>query len=89
MLKIAEYNKITGKKIELSELEQFGFKYTNVFNEKGLITKENAPNLLWYSKQNNNFEYVDVNYLTREIKATDLCLLYDLIKSGYVEKVEE
>lgn len=26
MLKIAEYNKITGKKIELSELEKFGFK---------------------------------------------------------------
>ena len=26
MLKIAEYNKITGKKIELSELKQFGFK---------------------------------------------------------------
>ena len=26
MLKIAEYNKITGKRIELSELERFGFK---------------------------------------------------------------
>ena len=26
MLKIAEYNKITGKKIELSDLKQFGFE---------------------------------------------------------------
>lgn len=26
MLRIAEYNKITGKKVELKELEKFGFK---------------------------------------------------------------
>lgn len=74
---------------DFERLKDFGFKYTNVFNEKGLITEENAPSLLWYTKQNDNFEYVDINYLTREIKATDLCLLYDLIQAELVKKEEK
>ena len=82
MLKIAEYNKITGKKIELSELEKFGFN-VDMYN-------------LWYeyhSKENNK-DSIIVNIENRKLsfyqnyngKSYDL--LYDLIKSGYVEKVK-
>lgn len=83
MLKIAEYNKITGKKIELSELEKFGFN-VDMYN-------------LWYechSKENNK-DSIIVNIENRKLsfyqnyngKSYDL--LYDLIEAGYVEKVEE
>ena len=37
MLRIVEYNKITGKKVDLKELEKFGFKE----NENGLYYEKN------------------------------------------------
>ena len=49
MLKIAEYNKITGKKIGLSELEKFGFN-VDMYN-------------LWYechSKENNKDSIIKI-----------------------------
>ena len=46
MLKIAEYNKITGKKIELSELERFGFEYKSGYTPK---VDENG-NIIKYHK---------------------------------------
>ena len=83
MLKIAEYNKIIGKKIELSELEKFGFNVDmyNLWYE-------------WHSKENNK-DSIIVNIENRKLsfyqnyngKSYDL--LYDLIVTGYVERVEE
>lgn len=91
MLKIAEYNKITGKKIELSELEKFGFKKHNksyyrckrndyIKNLKnGYIEISNDTG--WISQDGTDFLRVD------EIEYQDT--LCDLIEAGYVEKMEE
>lgn len=91
MLKVAEYNKITGKKIELSELEKFGFKKHNksyyrckrndyIKNLKnGYIEISNDTK--WIIQDGTAFLRVD------EIEYQDT--LYDLIEAGYVEKVEE
>lgn len=82
MLKIAEYNKITGKKIELSELEKFGFE---------IIIKNKQLLYVWKNKYLINV--IEINAKTREIiNLGDRCgtvVLYDLIEAGYVEKVEE
>lgn len=86
MLKIAEYNKITGKKIELSELKQFDFVY---YDSVGQYK---------YCERNiDGATYIYVNVWNRKIlyrqdKSCDtfcLSVLYDLIEAGYVEKVEE
>ena len=93
MLKIAEYNKITGKKIELKELEEFGFK-NNKWWYKDLYTK-----VICKGRRGQQFEIIidkdkyingysegadgdgEITYLDDTI--------YDLITNGYVEKVEE
>lgn len=88
MLRIREYNKITGKKIELEELEKFGFE-------------ENENNYFYYgfTRPNSNSEisilidietrdiltYFDINVDNSKIHDK----IYDLITAGYVEKVEE
>ena len=48
MLKIAEYNKVTGEKIELKELEQFGFE-----NDE---TSNNVPLDFWGDEKDYHFE---------------------------------
>lgn len=82
MLRIAEYNKITGKKIGLKELEKFGFE----------ITSKN--NKLLYAWKNKYFiNVVEIDVQTREIRnlgdRSGNIVFYDLIEAGYVEKVEE
>ena len=92
MLKIAEYNKITGKKIELSELEQFGFKLS-----KDKKSYEQLIDGNWWDIRSIDIEDRSLNHYTEEIGywtfTEDDELLEitfkDLIESGYVEKVEE
>lgn len=82
MLKIAEYNTITGKKVELSELAKYGF------------IKDNY-NVL-YNYQQNRFTGIRIEKETRRIgiynsadiivEKETLTKLYDLIKDGYVVK---
>lgn len=84
MLRIREYNKITGKKIELEELEKFEFN-------------ENNGKYGYVERNYDGFTYISINSWNRKIlfeqeKEYDhICLnvLYDLIQAGYVEKVEE
>lgn len=86
MLKIAEYNKITGKKIELSDLEKFDFVYY-----------DSVGQYKYCEKNIDGATYIYVNVWNRKIlyrqdKSCDtfcLSVLYDLIEAGYVEKVEE
>lgn len=97
MLKIAEYNKITGNKIDLKELEKFGFKSKNNFymikefptdfNKGG---NKNAL-LVYYSNRalvmdimNNDYTYHVFDDELGRIEET----LFDLIKADLVEKVE-
>lgn len=93
MLKIAEYNKITGKKIELSELEKFGFKndkwwYNNLYTKvicKGIRGQQFEIIIDKNRCINGYSEGADGDGEGEYIDDT----LYDLIEAGYVEKVEE
>lgn len=99
MLRIAEYNKITGEKVDLKELEKFGFK-----------TKydENTGEICAYQKKSEKdvggllISIVETTGLLRIYKAFkgenvvwrinryndyfDIDTLYDLIQAGLVEK---
>lgn len=92
MLKIAEYNKITGKKIDLKELEKFGFHLSDDKKSYEQLINEN-----WWDIRIVDIEDRYLEYITEEIGCwafTDddelLEITFaDLIKEGYVEKVEE
>jgi len=91
MLRIKEFHK-DGTKIELKELEKFGFKeYTKnsyAFNNND---RDIAEILI------EQCEYVDDNFYiiinpygnNEAIKSKLLDILFDLIKADLVEKVEE
>jgi hypothetical protein len=91
MLRIREYNKITGKKIDLKELEKFGFEY----KENKRLPLNSVWNYEDYLEVKGNKEQIYIRaFDNREItvfsdygKAIDK--LYDLITAGYVEKVKE
>lgn len=80
MLRIAEYNKITGEKIELEKLEKFEFKNYEYINL--LILRKNEHDFASIDKRNKQYEILDLCNLTYN-------LTYDLIKLGYIEKEEE
>ena len=86
MLRIAEYNKITGKKIELKELEKYGFNLIG-----GVYYKT-----IYEGRRGQDFELVIYNdrFIQGYSNGTDGSgeenyiddTLYDLIKDGFVEK---
>ena len=99
MLKIAEYNKITGEKVNLKELEKFGFKPK--YNE-------DTGKIIAYQKKVEkedgglSISIIETKSLIRIYKAFggknlewrinkyndyfDIDTLYDLIQAGLVEK---
>lgn len=91
MLRIVEYNKITGKKVDLKELESFGFEY----KENKRIPQNSIWNYEDYLEVKGNKEQIYIRaFDNREITVFSDCgraidKLYDLIQAGYVEKVEE
>ena len=82
MLKIAEYNKKTGKKIELEELEKYKFNFDGwiyVYGQNrftGLRVEPRSRRIGLYNSADIIVEKETMN------------ILYDLINDGYVEKVE-
>lgn len=86
MLKIAEYNTITGEKVELKELEKYGFELIG-----GVYYKTIYEGRRWQ-----NFELVIFpdRYIQGYSNGADGCgeegyiddTLYDLIKDGLVIK---
>lgn len=92
MLKIAEYNTITGEKVELKELEKYGFKY-----ELGKYYIESVrkpmPSESYHIKK--HLAYT-IPSKTRKIKIhkNSICweydngldIIYDLIKDGFIIK---
>lgn len=96
MLKIAEYNKITGKKIDLKEFEKFGFE---VFNQSTArkIYYENIPPVCMEDDTYFMIEHREIWFIENGAKESNERYfgnpqfddLYDLIQAGYVEKVEE
>ena len=90
MLRIAEYNKITGKKIDLRELENFGFKYGSrdrfiyKTKSKGIESMIYIDLLPCYNNKNEIKVETPSNLIPEKI----LNKLYDLFQAGLVEKVE-
>lgn len=113
MLKIAEYNTITGEKIDLKELEKYGFtlrysqydgKVNQIIQEWGypFVDKKDRPFItfvkrkkyisripLWNRKFDYHFkgEFIIPSHSRNREEFFDT--LYDLIKDGLVEKVDE
>ena len=94
MLKIAEYNTITGKKIKLEELEKFGFKLIEKCSipvgcfEVHIVDCYVKPNS--FGEYDNSATFIETN-LTKQIlvPSYDLDTIYDLIEAGLVEKVSD
>ena len=92
MLKIAEYNTKTGEKIDLKELEMFGFHIGHKSNTyDGKCNFIPADNIRTSSKEkkitigfNTDIWFDNESYYSNQYIDT----LYDLIEAGYVEKVE-
>ena len=91
MLRIREYiffsskdgKKINRRKVNLKELEEFGFEYINE-SEQFLVLNKNQDSILIHDREitlrvNEANVYEDY----------DLSVLYDLFQIGLVEKVEE
>ena len=91
MLRIREYiffpskdgKKINRRKVNLKELEEFGFEYINE-SEQFLVLNKNQDSILIHDREitlrvNEANVYEDY----------DLSVLYDLFQTGLVEKVEE
>lgn len=89
MLRIAEYNIVTGKKIELKELEKYGFNLTG-----GVYYKT-----IYEGRRGQDFELVIYNdrFIQSYSNGADGDgeenyiddTLYDLIKDGFIEKVDD
>lgn len=86
MLKIAKYNTITGKKIDLKELEKYGF----VKVKKGM-TDFVSEVKYWYTLCNSEYNCIAIFNNKNIIFGLDCYgetydVIYDLIKDGYVVK---
>ena len=104
MLKIAEYNQITGKKIDLKELEKYGFEYREnylikyLYNLRTLSVRVELDEKTFYVSVNNYGKYsFEEGFLSSMKKYKEQLefdikeveeLFNDLIKDGLVEKVE-
>lgn len=85
MIKIAEYNKITGKKIDLKELKNFGFKEYNDSYKRDY----NNDYLTSVDKQTREVLKVDYewSFLENKYYENSTYKIDDLIKAGYIEKI--
>ena len=89
MLRVAEYNKVTGEKIELKELKKYGFNLIG-----GVYYKT-----IYEGRRGQDFELVIYNdrFIQGYSNGADGSgeenyiddTLYDLIKDGFVEKVDD
>lgn len=88
MLKIAEYNTITGEKVELKELEKYGFEYfINGCGTYGYSYKTTSGfiTIIEKDKEFNN-KYNSERMIMENDIVKNIDLLYDLIKDGLVIK---
>lgn len=74
--------------VDLKELEKFGFRYFEAFGKHYDIQSKEFCSLILVYVDNREISYRTTYYKPEEInEATSI--LYDLIKAGVVEKVEE
>lgn len=86
MLKIAEYNKITGEKIDLKELEKFGFiKYRNIDDGELYWCIAN----LFIGKDKRILQDDGINpckSIDYKLSEIEVNIIFDLIQAGLAEK---
>lgn len=95
MLRIAEYNKITGEKVDLKELEKFGFKpkydedtgkiYKYIYEYEFCGTKKVVIEIQKDFYMQGQYDYVEY-WKVELIEFEGIDKLYDLIRAGLVEK---
>lgn len=95
MLKIVECNKITGEKVDLKELEKFGFKpkydedtgkiYRYIYEYEFCGTKKLAIEVQKDFHMRGQYDYVEY-WKVELIEFEGLDKIYDLIQAGLVEK---
>lgn len=94
MLRIAEYNKITGEKVDLKELEKFGFEPMEKNYRGHKYIWKRKPNY-YYEKENYYYcIYINKNNYIRIIVNDGITIagqlqdkLYELISAGIVERI--
>lgn len=92
MLRIAEYNKITGEKVDLKELEKFGYffdKKDNTYIKKIHKTSDYTYFTVYINLKNRRIEVSDGYSYSFYINDEDTeKYIDDLIQAGLVEKGE-
>lgn len=93
MLKIVEYNTITGKKVELEELEKYGFEYNKDIEGYERKIDNKWWNIMCIDKDRQIFEMTEeIGYWTTTFSDEewfDENNVKDLQKDGLIEKVED
>ena len=87
MLKIAEYNKITGEKVDLEELEKFNFEYdedNDYWFYYGFTEPNDQSEVRYYIDNKERRISVGFDMYVNPYKILDK--IYDLIQLGSVEK---
>lgn len=84
MLKIAEYNTITGEKVELKELEKYGFKEYNDYWQRD-YNNGYATNIYKDTKQIIKVDY-EWSFLENKYYENSTYKINDLIKDGFIIK---
>ena len=88
MLKIAEYNTITGEKVELEELEKYGFEYNELLDEYVIdIATDRRGACVELAIRR---RYLKLDFIGDDTGGSGEdyldCVIYDLIKDGLVIK---
>jgi hypothetical protein len=90
MLKIAEYNTITGEKVELKELEKYGFEYRIKTNEYYFKINGSEHLEIPVDKESNSYKevrlFIEDEYYNCWTSFNSFDKLYDLIKDGFIIK---
>lgn len=93
MLVIADYNTKTGEKIELKDLEKYGFKWCYQYSKDGDIPHKKKymryEHIIYIMKENKAYKVRDkaVNIVSNGYEA--ISVLYDFIEKGLIINVKE
>ena len=93
MLVIADYNTKTGEKVELKDLEKYGFKWVYQISKDGEIPHKKKymryEYIIYIMKENKAYKVRDkaVNMVSNGYDA--ISVLYDFIEKGLIINVKE
>ena len=93
MLVIADYNTKTGEKIELKDLEKYGFKWVYQISKDGEIPHKKKymryEHIFYIMKENKTYNVRDKAVEVKSKSFDSMSLLYDFIEKGLIINVKE